>query len=773
MAPEQALARHGLADHRVDVYGLGCTLYELLTGKPALRGDDKAEILRAIAFEEPTAPRKLDKHIPTELETVALKCLAKNPAERYATAGELVADLRRWLDDKPIKARRPTARQRLARWGRRHPGLTAALGLAAGLLLAGAWAWDREKTQADTAARTVAAEADRLRDADRLPEALRVARHAAALLPRFGGDATLRLGVVERVRDLAFLCRLEEIRIEQAAGVQPGKLGFDRRRAGPLYRQVFLDYGAEVLAGEEAEIVAALGGSAIKSELAAALDDWSQLAGDRAISQRLGRLAEALDPGSIAARVRRAARDRDIETLKRLAGKVAGEAPPLVLQRLAEALEQGSALTEAERLLRAGLRQHPGDFWLNQDLAFLLTSPRDSDPKPGGLAPERAADALRYFQASLALRPNSPGACLNVGCVLTRALNRPEDGVEFFQRATELKPDYASAQFNLGNTLMCLGRYQEAEAPLRMAATLEPDPDLESLELLVDLLGGRLHRPADAEVFIRRVVELKPNDPHRRHDLGVSLALLGNYREAEAAFRRAVELDPKQADSWFGLGNALSDQKRPEAAVAAYSRAVELDPSVAMTHRNLGKTLLDLGKPGDAEPVLRRAIELEPAIAAANGNLILALVRQGRNVAAAQFAVAIFAARPSLAEKLDGCRYNAACSAALAGCGQGVDTVELAPPARADLRRQAHDWLTAELLGWQKLVANPADRPALQKALRHWQKDSDLGGVRDPEALAKLPETERTCWQKLWTDVADILKRATEPKAAEKPDKKP
>ena len=96
MAPEQALARHGLADHRVDVYGLGCTLYELLTGKPAVGGDDKADILRQIAFEEPVAPRKLDKAIPAELETIALKCLAKNPNERYATAGELAADLRRF-----------------------------------------------------------------------------------------------------------------------------------------------------------------------------------------------------------------------------------------------------------------------------------------------------------------------------------------------------------------------------------------------------------------------------------------------------------------------------------------------------------------------------------------------------------------------------------------------------------------------------------------------------------------------------------------------------
>ena len=122
MAPEQALARHGLVDHRADVYGLGCTLYELLTGRPAVGGEDKAEILRHIAFEEPIALRKLDKAIPAELETITLKCLAKNPTERYATAGELADDLRRWLGDQPIKAKPPALRQRAASGGGGIPG---------------------------------------------------------------------------------------------------------------------------------------------------------------------------------------------------------------------------------------------------------------------------------------------------------------------------------------------------------------------------------------------------------------------------------------------------------------------------------------------------------------------------------------------------------------------------------------------------------------------------------------------------------------------------
>jgi serine/threonine protein kinase/WD40 repeat protein/tetratricopeptide (TPR) repeat protein len=133
MSPEQALAKHGLVDHRTDVYSLGATLYELLILRPAVDGASKQEILHRLAFEEPVAPRKLDKSVPGELETVTLKALAKNPGERYATAQELADDLRRWLHDRPTLARPPSLLQRLRKWSHRHRPLVA--GLAAFLIL--------------------------------------------------------------------------------------------------------------------------------------------------------------------------------------------------------------------------------------------------------------------------------------------------------------------------------------------------------------------------------------------------------------------------------------------------------------------------------------------------------------------------------------------------------------------------------------------------------------------------------------------------------------
>jgi serine/threonine protein kinase len=132
MSPEQALARRGLVDHRTDVYSLGATLYELLTLAPVFDGRDRGELLRQIAFDEPRPPRRFNPAIDADLETIVLKALAKRPEERYATAQDLANDLRRFLEHRPILARRPTLPARVAKWSRRHPSLIAT---AVGLLL--------------------------------------------------------------------------------------------------------------------------------------------------------------------------------------------------------------------------------------------------------------------------------------------------------------------------------------------------------------------------------------------------------------------------------------------------------------------------------------------------------------------------------------------------------------------------------------------------------------------------------------------------------------
>jgi hypothetical protein len=134
MSPEQALGRRAVVDHRTDIYSLAATLYELATLRPVCAGEDRQEVLRQVTEEEPRPPRALDPAIPAELETILLKSLAKNPGERYATAREMADDLARFLEDKPIQAKRPTLLDRALKWSRRHKQLVA---LAAAMLLCG------------------------------------------------------------------------------------------------------------------------------------------------------------------------------------------------------------------------------------------------------------------------------------------------------------------------------------------------------------------------------------------------------------------------------------------------------------------------------------------------------------------------------------------------------------------------------------------------------------------------------------------------------------
>lgn len=120
MSPEQAQAATRRVDYRSDLFSFGATLYELLSGKPAFFGDSPHEVIQHILCDEPTGLRTLDPLIPRDLETIVIKCLAKDPQNRYANASEVAADLRAFLDGRPIRARRATPVEVAVRWVKRH-----------------------------------------------------------------------------------------------------------------------------------------------------------------------------------------------------------------------------------------------------------------------------------------------------------------------------------------------------------------------------------------------------------------------------------------------------------------------------------------------------------------------------------------------------------------------------------------------------------------------------------------------------------------------------
>jgi serine/threonine protein kinase len=480
MSPEQALAHPGGVDQRTDLYSLGATLYELLTFEPPFSSRDRHELLWQIGFEEPKPVRRISPAVPTELETIIHKAMAKNPAERYATTGELADELERFLKDEPIRARRPTFVQRGRRWARRHQPVVWSAAVASLVILAvlaGSTGWivrDRVARQAKLATDLQAAldEAQQSHQQGLWPRAQAAAKRAEALLQ----EGAVEPAVVERVQGLLNELADEEadnrlvIHLQKLRLLQSGVKGdqFDLERARPDYRQAFADYGLRVktVAPEDAAALLQRRPLAVRRTLLAALDHWLILAQYEKAPEAgwLERVLSLADPDPWRQGVRNARRRNDRPALEKLAHEVEPTTQsPEALFVLELGLRQRGATEPAVALLRRAHEAFTGDFWITHELgeALLECQPPQSD------------EALRFLTAAAALRPESPRVRLALGVAFFNK-GRLDESAAALRKAIELKPDYARAHSNLGRLYAGKGHVKEAAAATSRPSSTSP-----------------------------------------------------------------------------------------------------------------------------------------------------------------------------------------------------------------------------------------------------------------------------------------------------------
>jgi WD40 repeat protein/tRNA A-37 threonylcarbamoyl transferase component Bud32 len=210
LAPEQAAPKRSLST-AADVYSLGAILYELLTGRPPFQAETPLDTVLQVLEREPDPPRTLNPRVDRDLETICLKCLAKEPGRRYSSAEALAEDLERWLAGESIRARPSTVRERVVRWARRKPLVAALAGALLLALIAGSCAVAALWLMAEQRRAQAEASADEARNQGQVAEQRRVQAEASAQEARDQGRAAQ-----DRLWDSLF----EHARAERATGAR-------------------------------------------------------------------------------------------------------------------------------------------------------------------------------------------------------------------------------------------------------------------------------------------------------------------------------------------------------------------------------------------------------------------------------------------------------------------------------------------------------------------------------------------------------------------------
>jgi tetratricopeptide (TPR) repeat protein/serine/threonine protein kinase len=544
-----------------------------------------------------------------------------------------------------------------------------------------------------------------------------------------------------------------------------------------------------------------------------------------AASERVLRTAQEVNPGDfwlnhdLGFTLMRQGRTRAEEAVGylRVALALRSDSPGVHLN-LGHALQDKGDLDGAVRKYQAALEIDPHCSMAHSNLGRVLHEKGDlngalreyraaveADPKYAmahnnlGAALQEKGDlegAIQEYHAALKINPKFAPAHYNLANIL-RDSKDLEGAIQEYRAAVKADPDFVPAHINLGIALFDTKDFEAAIQEYRAALAIEPKR-FTAHHNLANALKSKGDLKGAIQEY-RAALEIKPDSAETHCNLGNALQAKGKLDEAISEWRKASDIDPKVAQAHYNLGVALADKGKVDEAIACYQKAIEIDPRYAEAHCNLGDALrrqgrlteslesyrrghaLGFKRPDWSYPSLmwvrqaRRLVRLEkelpdvlsgkrqPASEAERVEYASVCLLTKRYQSAARLYAKAFTAEPKLPEDLGaGYRYNAACAAALSGCGQGKDADKLDDRERTRLRRQALTWLRADLVTWRKqLESDEAKiRPVVQQTMQHWLRDTDFAGVRGPEALAKLPQGERQDWPKLWADVKELFTKA-------------
>jgi serine/threonine protein kinase len=620
MSPEQALGQRLAIDHRTDLYSLGATLYELLTLEPVFPGEDRQGLLRQIASEEPRPLRRLNKAIPAELETIVLKLLEKSRADRYATAQEVADDLRRYLEDRPIRARRPGIVARVRKWSWRHRGAVWAAAVSAAIVLTAtagviAWQW-RAAVDANNLAEKRRIDAEEARDEAKAINEFFVKNLLGAASPEEALGSKL---TVEAVLDKA------ANKIDGAFPDQPKVEATVRMAIGETYVNLGLYQKAE----PHLRRAIKLRREALGEEDPGTLDSMNQMGRVLGFQERQAEAEVLLREALVVAR--RALGDEHLTTLG-------------LLHTLAEALNDLGRLPEAETLERKCLaiqrhiRGSKDETTLStlRSLAECLVLEGKWDEAEG-----LARDCLDIGKEAL---PKDHPIVMTGRDVLVYVLTwegktRELEPValENLQAATRVwgpnHPKRWRCVIYLAIAYYLQGKFKDAE---RLADEVFRSFDSgergQSLVVLGLVYRGQGHW-AEAEQMLRQAVGAHSGIRGPENSvtffqlcaLGTVLQALGKRAEACTALRAALDgrrkvvpASPFLAESLHAWAEFLMEEGEIGEAEKALREALEIERQAMPTrHRDTGQTLAALGwaltrqgRAGDGEPLLREGLEL-------------------------------------------------------------------------------------------------------------------------------------------------------------------